>query len=259
MSEFGDIGDLITISPRSVVDMFNPNFEQVIKLERLHEYRCVLCDFDFSNNRERIGPNCPKCKSRPRTRTLYLLKKILQNMGLLAYKEKLLAFSKTGLEGKIIDSHFEEVHSVSLYGEYSGEDHKTGVDVRNLQDYEDGAFSGVFGCLLFDYFVEHSEAIKEIYRVLENDGLFFTHIATKRLTKGAMEPNQIGDVKAGKESFQYLGSGSMASVSVGIDWFVMEMKKEGFLSCYVKILDLLSNEEMIWFIGHKNTSYGIQN
>ena len=43
----------------------------------------------------------------------------------------------------------------------------------------------------------------------------------------------------------------MASVSVGVDWFVKEMKKNGFLSCHVRIMDPLSGEEMIWFLGEK--------
>ena len=47
---------------------------------------------------------------------------------------------------------------------------------------------------------------------------------------------QVGEVKAGEGSFEYLGSNRMASVSVGVDWFVKEMKKNGFLSCHVRIM-----------------------
>ena len=46
---------------------------------------------------------------------------------------------------------------------------------------------------------------------------------------------QVGEVKAGEGSFEYLGSNRMASVSVGVDWFVKEMKKMDF---YPAMLEL---------------------
>ena len=241
----------IIISDHDFIERFELNIEEIVEANGFGGHRCFLCDFDFLDYEGDLGPNCPKCRSRPRTRTLQVLTKIIEEIVPNGVAGSLLAFSKTGLEGKIIDPLFREVHSVSLFGEYSGKGHKTGVDVRKLEGYSDGSFSGVFGCLLFDYFLEHSDAISEISRVLAKGGLFLTHIAGKRLREGNQEPMQVGEVKAGEGSFEYLGSNRMASVSVGVDWFVKEMKKNGFLSCHVRIMDPLSGEEMIWFLGEK--------
>ena len=246
-----DYRNVIKISSEDLLERFELNVGNISRDNKFDVLRCVLCENKFPSIENFVGPNCPKCNSRPRTRTLYILSKIIDAMSLEKIRGGLLAFAKTGLEGKIVDPLFEENHSASLFGEYSGKNHKTGVDVRNLDDYENEVFSGVFGCLLFDYFVEHSKALSEIHRVLRPGGLFFTHIARKRLVQGLQEPTQVGDVRAGEGSFEYLGSNRMPSVSVGIDWFEREMEKRGFISCNVRILDLLSEQEMVWFLGEK--------
>lgn len=200
------------------------------------------------------GQNCKGCESRARLRSMaplmreYLVPRMRDNR---AVELPLLAFAMTGAERKFLSTVFKSIKSVSLYGSYSS-DHESGVDMRDLSRYPPNGFSGVFGCLLFDYFPEHEQALRECYRVIAPGGVFFTHIAPYRLVDGDMSPQQKGAIKSRAGYFEYLPDKTeLPDVKVGRDWFLSAMERVGFKTALVRVRDAVPGLVSEWFIGIK--------
>src|SRR5688500_9431468 len=150
-------------------------------ITELRVANCTVCGDPLETMDE--NKNCLRCGSRSRTRSLAPIISNVVSLLLPSNVQQglpLLAFATTSVEQKLLTPFFPTRESVSLYGTYST-DHKTGVDVRDLSRYDDGSFAGVFSILLFDYFAEHEQALREIYRVLAPGGILFTHLASYRL------------------------------------------------------------------------------
>ncbi|QII86721.1 methyltransferase domain-containing protein [Bordetella hinzii] len=200
------------------------------------------------------GQNCPQCGSRARVRSMApLVDQYIKNHipGLAVTKQPLLAFAMTAAEQKLLVPVFKRFKSVSLFGNY-GDDHEMGVDMRDLSRYSSDSFSGVFGCLLFDYFPEHEKALRECYRVTEPGGIFFTHIAPYRLLDGDAEPVLKGKIKSRSGYFEYLPEKTeLPDVKVGRDWFSDAMKRVGFDVTVVHVRDEPSGLVSEWFVGIK--------
>ncbi|WP_291448979.1 methyltransferase domain-containing protein [Desulfovibrio sp.] len=200
------------------------------------------------------GQNCQGCGSRARLRSLvplmsrYFSSRLAAN---LAIDLPLLAFAMTGAEKKLLSTVFRSFKSVSLFGNY-GLVHESGVDMRDLSRYAQESFAGVFGCLLFDYFLEHEQALQECFRVIAPGGIFFTHIAPYRLIDGNAEPELKGMIKSRTGYFEYLPDKTeLPDVKVGRDWFVAAMRRVGFEATIVKVTDAASGVISEWFIGVK--------
>lgn len=200
------------------------------------------------------GQNCKGCGSRARLRSMaplmreYLAPRMRDNR---AVELPLLAFAMTGAERKFLSTIFKSIKSVSLFGNYST-DHESGVDMRDLSRYPPDGFSGVFGCLLFDYFPEHEQALRECYRVIAPGGVFFTHIAPYRLVDGDMSPQQKGAIKSRAGYFEYLPDKTeLPDVKVGREWFLSAMERVGFKTALVRVRDAVPSLVSEWFIGIK--------
>jgi SAM-dependent methyltransferase len=200
------------------------------------------------------GQNCKGCESRARLRSMvplmreYLAPRLRDNPSLGL---PLLAFAMTGAERKFLSTVFKSIKSVSLFGNYSTE-HESGVDMRDLSRYSPDSFAGVFGCLLFDYFPEHEQALRECYRVMAPGGVFFTHIAPYRLVDGNMPPQQKGAIKSRAGYFEYLPDKTeLPDVKVGREWFLSAMERVGFKTALVRVRDAVPGLVSEWFIGFK--------
>jgi len=213
---------------------------------------CPICGDTLENVES--GQNCMGCGSRARLRSMVpLVNDYLGTIfpSLHTADQPLLAFAMTGAERKILSQLFKKLKSASLFGNYS-KDHESGVDMRDLSRYAADSFSGVFGCLLFDYFPEHERALQECFRVIAPGGIFFTHIAPYRLVDGQVPPQQKGVIKPRSGYFEYLPEkADLGDVKVGRDWFVAAMKRVGFQSLIVRIKDAATNIVSEWFVGIK--------
>ncbi|MFO3796886.1 MAG: methyltransferase domain-containing protein, partial [Anaerolineales bacterium] len=200
------------------------------------------------------GQNCMKCGSRARLRSIApLIQEYLAPLlrGNTVVDLPLLAFAMTAAERKFISMVFNNIKSVSLFGNYSN-DHESGVDMRDLSRYPQDGFSGVFGCLLFDYFLEHEQALRECYRVIAPGGVFFTHIAPYRIVDGDMPPQQKGSIKCRPGYFDYLPENTqLPDVKVGRDWFLAALRRTGFEPVLVRVKDGVPGIVSEWFIGIK--------
>lgn len=214
--------------------------------------KCTVCGSVWSDTYS--DPNCPDCSSRPRLRSMYpLVNDWVKGRVKASFLPDLplLAFSMTGGEKEMLLPVFAKFKSVSLFGTY-GSDHEAGVDMRDLSRYGDNSFSGVFGCLLFDYFEEHEAAIRECFRVTAPGGMFIQHIAPYRLVEGKVPPSLTGKIKKREGYFDYLpDQADLPSVTVGKEWFADALKTAGFDTHIVKINDSLNGTVSEWFIGIK--------
>ena len=155
------------------------------------------------------------------------------------------------LNGKILSSAFDSFQSVSLYGEY-GTDHQSGVDARDLSRYADATFSGYFGIIVYDYFVEHDAALSEAARVVEDNGLFIQHINTPRLTDGDEAPTVYRTIKKRPGYFDYVpDDAAMPSIKVGIRWFLAALDRAGFDGRILDLTDPHTGERLVWFLGRR--------
>ena len=215
---------------------------------------CSICSHLFSDDyllMLKVGeasPNCQECDARPRARTLPMLMHYLQPLTSRIFGGELLAFAKTGVEGKCVDPSFSRIRSASLYGNYSG-NHEIGVDIRDLSRYSTGQFCGTFSSLLFDYFPEHDKALSELSRVIIPGGLLITHIANYRLLEGDEEPYEKSQIKAKEDAFQYLGKETIPDIMVGRNWFFNAIERNGFNPGLISIRDSITGEYFLWYLG----------
>lgn len=200
------------------------------------------------------GQNCKGCGSRARLRSMAPVVKsyLAETMPALGATDRsLLAFAMTGAEKKMLAHLFKQFKSASLFGSYSS-DHESGVDMRDLSRYADNSFSGVFGCLLFDYFPEHEQALAECFRVTAPGGIFLTHIAPYRIVDGDAAPLLKGAIKSRSGYFEYLPEQTeLPDVKVGRDWFLGAMKRVGFTPKLIKVRDVVPGMVSEWFVGIK--------
>lgn len=216
---------------------------------------CTVCGSDLSHLSAQ-NENCATCGSRARTRMLKTIIDLatskMQPPSMRTIRP-ILGFSMSSAERKLIDAEFPLVRSVSLYGNYAS-DHTMGVDVRNLSRYEENSHAAVMGVLLFDYFSEMEQALRECHRVLDQGGIFLTHIAPYRLTLGDEPPILTGTMRRGENYFDYIPDGAELPTSkVGIKWFLSAMKSIGFDAKHVVLKDQATGLETDWFLGVKCT------
>jgi len=212
---------------------------------------CTLCAYKSLEEDILQGPNCSNCNARERTRTIPILMHYLQLVNKNWSEGEYLGFSMTNLEKRHVSPNYGQVSSVSLYGNY-GDNHQSGVDIRDLSRFNKHRFCAVFSFLIFYYFVEHELALKELNRILKKRGLFITHISNNRITEGLDEPVQIGTIHSSPGSFTYLGGKTIPSVKVGKKWFFNAIKLSGFTPGIIAIKDPLTEKYFLWLIGIKN-------
>ena len=105
--------------------------------------------------------------------------------------------------------------------------------------------------MIFDYLTEHDKALRELNRVIKNEGVFITHIANYRLSDSDDEPVETGRISAGPDSFTYLGDDTIPSINVGKEWFFRALERAGFTPGLIAIRDPPTEEYFLWFVGIK--------
>ncbi len=196
--------------------------------------------------------NCPKCASRPRTRTLAPVLDCLAPWIPNAVAAKgVLGFAMSRQERQILSTRFVELVSVSLFGTYGGS-HTSGVDITDLGRYPDHAFAGIYSCLLFDYVLDQERAIREAFRVTAPGGFFLTRVAPYRLVDGDKPPERKGKIRSRGEYFNYLKSeDELPDVTVGKSWFAAALARAGYEVGVVHVGDLPDQAALLWFFGRK--------
>ena len=218
----------------------------------LHVTNCTICGDPLQTVNKK--GDCPSCGQPSRTRSLApILTDVVAP--LLSTGDPptgpLLAFAMTGAERKLIEPVFPSCRSVSLFGTYATY-HETGVDARDLSRYDGGCFAGVFSIQLFDYFLEHDQALQEMYRVLAPGGVLFTLIASYRLHDGIEPPHVAKMLEPNSGYFPYWPSEvPLPSITVGRTWFVDAMRRAGFESDLVQVKDDATGDTFDWFVGQK--------
>ena len=199
------------------------------------------------------GENCPGCNQRARVRSLgpVMEEVVWPTMDKsLASRAPMLAFSTTEDERNLVD-HGITVRPTSLYGDWGGSENQPGVDVRDLHTFEQASLCGAYSILLFDYFVEHEQALRELARVIAPGGVFFTHIGSNRMAPGLEPPKSYGEIDA-KETFEYLPEGhGLLSIRVGRDWLIDAIRRSGFEPVHVCVEDVPTGNEYEWLVGRR--------
>ena len=125
------------------------------------------------------------------------------------------------------------------------------MDVRDLHKFEQASFCGAYSILLFDYFVEHEQALRELARVIAPGGMFFTHIGSHRIAPGLEPPKSYGEIDA-QETFEYLPEGhGLLNIRVGRDWLIDAIRRSGFDPVHVYVEDVPTGNEYEWFVGRR--------
>ena len=197
---------------------------------------------------------CPNCNAPARIR---ILPALLEDVVAPAVREAgvielpALGFAMAGVEKQLMGLHFPLLKSVSLFGNYGG-DHEMGVDARDLTRFADQSFSVHASVLLFDYFTEQDQGIREAYRVLAPGGVFFTQLGPYRLLDGDEAPYQIKEVRGRPGYFEYLPEGvALADIRVGRQWFLQAMQDAGFQVRWIRGHDRAAGVDLDWFVGFK--------
>jgi SAM-dependent methyltransferase len=202
-----------------------------------------------------VGPDdrkCGGCGSAPRHRSLSaVLPSALGAAPGHPSRPPLLAFSAFPQEKAALAPYFSSTVSVSLHGRY-GDQHTSGIDARDLSRFPDGVFGGHYSCCaLFDYFLEHEQALAEAHRVLAPGGVLLTHIIPPRLQEGDMAPVEKAVIRPGPGYYEYVPEDQpMLSVRVGAAWFQRAMTRAGFRATRYRVADP-AGVVCDWFLGHK--------
>ncbi|MHB8656842.1 MAG: methyltransferase domain-containing protein [Solirubrobacteraceae bacterium] len=163
-----------------------------------------------------------------------------------------LGFAVGATECRALEPLQVTLRSVSLFGRYA-EAHESGVDARDLTRYAEASFSGVYASCLFDYFLEHRQALSEMYRVVAPGGWLLTHIAGFRLRLDASEPSVIRVLEPAPGFYDYLpADAKMLSVRVGTKWLLQTMGDVGWARCgLAHYVDESSGTPCDWFYAQK--------
>jgi hypothetical protein len=226
-----------------------------ITIRRLRLSSCPICGDPLTAI---DGDNCPGCNQPSRTRSLGpVMEKVVWPAidKTLATHTPILAFATTPSERQLID-HGIGVKAVSLYGNYSAEN-QVGVDVRDLGEFGSASFCGAYSILLFDYFVEHQQALAELARVIAPGGMFFTHIGPHRVEDGSEAPWAKQEIEARAGYFEYLPeSHGMMEIRVGRDWLLEAIGRNGFEPTDVYVEDAPTGTVNEWFVGRREAEDG---
>jgi len=217
--------------------------------------QCSVCGAALDNVKDaKSGGYCPGCNSPDRARSL---SQVLERTVVPAVRAAgladlpVLAFGASGGERKLLDRHFPNIKSVSLYGKY-GADHESGVDIRDLGRYPANSFSGAMGILLFDYFPEHEKALAELYRVLAPGGVLFSLVLTPRVKPDSSPPRVTKRIEPRPGYFDYIpAGGQLLNVTVGQDWMLQAIAGAGFEPQQVRLFDRGTAASLEWFLGFK--------
>lgn len=216
-------------------------------------YRCSVCDNSFEGQTK--VENCSVCGAPPRARTVSALlngfvKKALADE--LRERLPILAIAMPAAEQQQIEAVFPYLRSVSLYGNYKKGDHEIGVDARDMPSVADRSCSAHFSIGVFDFFVEHDNALTEAFRVLAPGGVFCTHILPHRILAGDEAAKISHKIEPRPGYFDYLPQGTdLPSIKVGRDWFLAAMERAGFQAEHIVIRDAASGQDIGWFVGTK--------
>lgn len=217
-----------------------------------HPGPCPICGDPLETLDD--GGYCPTCRAPARARSLPALleRTIVPQVRAAGVVDlPLLTFAATGAEKGVLARTFPQLRSVSLFGDY-GDDHETGVDVRDLSRYSDASFSGMFGILLFDYFPEHESALRETARVLAPGGVLFMLILTSRVLPGDGPPEVTRRIEPRAGYFDYIPEGGeLLNVTVGQDWLLEAIARAGLHPQQVRLRDPWTRESLEWFVGQK--------
>lgn len=228
-------------------DRFTPERSDLLQVDA-----CTVCGDSLATLVK--DEYCPTCNTPGRTRSLKpLLDHVISPLvgGSAILDLPLLGFAMASVEVKLLKPVFPSLKSVSLFGAY-GRDHELGVDARDLSRYPDNAFSGHFSILLFDYFTEQEQGIREAFRVIAPGGVFMTELGPYRLKDGWEAPFQVKEVRARPGYFEYLPEGvALADIRVGRQWFLQTMEDAGFQVRWIQVHDRATGKHLDWFVGVK--------
>lgn len=246
----GHIGEKSSPAPGSESGV-QAAYPQNCELVKLSLDTCPFCKSRLENFDD--GQNCPVCGSRARFRAIHAAVEkyflpLLNANPLPALPT--LGFAMSGMEKQATSPIFQDIKSASLYGSY-GRGTETGVDVRTMPQYQSESFGSIYSCGLFDYFLEHGQALAECFRVLAPGGLFLTSIMPYRLLGGYEKP-VVAKIFHGRPGyFAYLPPGvELPSVKVGRQYFFEEMRRAGFDVTVISVSDP-SDVVTEWFVGRK--------
>src|SRR5262249_6500921 len=227
-----------------------------ITARRLRVTSCPICRDPLTEGVD--DDNCPTCHQPSRTRSLGPVMEEVVWPAIdkrLAAGTQMLAFATTPSERQLID-HGIGVKAVSLYGHYSAEN-QVGVDVPALEECGSASFSGAYSILLFDYFLEHEQALAELARVIAPGGMLFTHIGPHRVEDGSEAPRAENRIEDRAGYFEYLpDSHEMLDIRVGRDWLLQAMSSNGFEPTDVQVEDSATGTVNEGFVGHRERADG---
>lgn len=148
-------------------------------LHKGSKYECPICDAQlkkFQNQGNEGNRVCPKCGSLDRHRRLWQL---FQNEDLL--KGKVLDFSPSPFFKNRLDSKLSNNYVTTDFEDEFNADLK--LDITNIT-LPDGSFDTVICYHVLEHIVDDASAIRELYRVLANNGLL---IVQTPFTNGELE------------------------------------------------------------------------
>ncbi|MBV9863607.1 MAG: hypothetical protein JO267_15825 [Alphaproteobacteria bacterium] len=240
---------MLTVTPRPGA---RPPAAEAAGIPATAAVRCRLCGQPLLPLVK--GEACASCGAARRTRSLAPIVEdhVLPLLGTAELADKeILGFSMIAAERKLIHARFSRVVSASLYGSY-GPNHRDGVDIRAMLEFEAGRFAAVYGIHIFDYFPEHAQALQECRRVLADRGVFFFQLSPDRVRADGSPPTVTREIAASAGYFEYLPPGAtLADTSVGADWLVAQMEQAGFDARHLQTVEDGTGLRCHWFVGVK--------
>ncbi|MCK9249358.1 MAG: methyltransferase domain-containing protein [Solirubrobacteraceae bacterium] len=212
---------------------------------------CNICDDSVQDallrgqRPERGSLHCEVCASRPRTRTFRLVydEQVAPWLDRHSLPGKALDIAGIGATADVLRANFPDVVVAALVGR------KITTDIRDLKEFDDGAFGIVTACQVLDYILEIDAAIAATRRVLAPGGLFVIHIDDARLTAG----DDPATPKAWLENLggYYPDDYKVPSITVGRQRIMESLASGGFQAEQFQYSDPFSGQRTTWFIGRR--------
>ena len=191
---------------------------------------CNICNYKAGkliSDKWHLYSKCPDCGSDVRHRLLWAALTFLNDFSFdkLIKEKKILHFAPE----KLLEKRLKKLTLTYKTADFFTEGYSYGkidynLDISNMKHIPDQTFDCVIACDVLEHVIRHKEGMKEVYRVLSNNGYCIFTVPQKDNLKETYEDFSITDVKERETIF-----GQYDHLRIyGVDFTTM-LKDAGFL------------------------------
>jgi len=178
---------------KSLIKIVGINIDQIYFSFVQNKVECNICGYkanQLESDSWHLFTVCKKCRSGVRQRLLWATFQHSEKYNLAkSIKEKrVLHFAPEKTLSNLLRKEASFYKTADFFAQgYYYESIDLNVDISNMHNINDGDYDCVIACDVLEHVIEDKNAIKEVYRILSNNGLCFFTVPQKDNLKTTQE------------------------------------------------------------------------